>query len=76
MFTSINKLFAFIISVIDILDIFANMGTKRAKHLSAINDHDIAKGQDKLALDLATYKAKNKTKLESIIDPAEFKRTA
>ena len=76
MFTSINKLFTFINSFINILDIFASMGTKRAEYLSDVNDHDISKGRDKLALDLANYKAANAAIRETIIDPKEFKKAS
>ncbi len=73
MFKSINELFNLITLAISALSILATAGEKRANHLAAINDHDIEKAQDKLATDMAAWKAKQATKREAILSPAEFK---
>ena len=76
MFTTINQLFAFITRFINILDILAIAGEKRAEQLSRINDHDIEKKDDALTTSMAEWKAKQLAKREAIISPAEFKAAA
>ncbi len=76
MFKSINELFNLITVAISSLSILATAGEKRAQHLSTINDHDIEKAQVKLKTDMEAWKAKQTTKREAILSPAEFKPAA
>ena len=76
MFASIGKLFDLIIIAINALSILAKAGEVRAQHLSAINDHDIAKAAEKLQTDMEAWKAEQALEREAIISPKEFKKAA